>query len=194
MIAVGVLDLSDEQQKSLDERLASLERRLEHLKAGLGLLGAKPCDRCGVFCRSSDRGALFHGGELVCYNCIPQWWLQRSPKLGSDDRQQAERDLRRWLVSHHRAEVIGRPEDLPARATTALQKFLSDQCDRVHTVRQDGEHATETGNQDYRIGQVTSDPWRVAGIHRAIHQLVVNGIFRCVGDFEPPPPQISPRG
>ena len=114
MIAVGVLDLSDEQQKSLDERLASLERRLEHLKAGLGLLGAKPCDRCGVFCRSSDRGALFHGGELVCYNCIPQWWLQRSPKLGSDDRQQAERDLRRWLVSHHRAEVIGRPEDLPA--------------------------------------------------------------------------------
>ena len=28
------------------------------------------------------------------------------------------------------------------------------------TARQDGEQATETGNQDYRIGQVTSGPTR----------------------------------
>ena len=114
MIAVGGLDLPPQPQKSPDERLSSLERELDHLKAGLGLLGVKPCSCCANYYRSSDPGALFHGGELVCYNCIPQWWLQRSPKLSTDDRQQAERDLRRWLVSHHRAEVIGRAGDLPA--------------------------------------------------------------------------------
>jgi hypothetical protein len=113
MIAVGGLNLSDQPEKSLDERLASLERGLEHLQAGLGLLGVKPCNWCGVFHRSSDPGALFHGSELVCYKCISQWWSQRSTKLSGDDRQKAERDLRRWLISHHHAEVIGRAEDLP---------------------------------------------------------------------------------
>jgi hypothetical protein len=40
--------------------------------------------------------------------------LERSPLLTADDRRKAERELRRWLMSHHNAEVIGRPEDLPA--------------------------------------------------------------------------------
>jgi hypothetical protein len=39
--------------------------------------------------------------------------LQRSSKLSGDVRQKTERDLSRWLVSHHGAEVIGRAEDLP---------------------------------------------------------------------------------
>ena len=52
-----------------DERLASLERGLEHVKAGLGLLGVKPCSWCGIFYRRSDAGALFDCGEVVCFDC-----------------------------------------------------------------------------------------------------------------------------
>src|SRR5208282_3369837 len=91
MIAVGGFGVSDEPEKSLDERLAIVEIGLDHLKAGLGLLGVKPCNWCGIFYQSSDPGALFHGAELACYNCISQWWLERSPKLSIDDRQKAER-------------------------------------------------------------------------------------------------------
>jgi hypothetical protein len=122
MIAVGGLDLPDEPEKSVNERLASLERGLEHLNAGLRLLGITPCSCCANYYRSSDRGALFPCcGELVCYNCFPQWWLQQSPKLSGADRQKVERDLRRWLISHHKAEVIGRPEDMhPERLLVKL--------------------------------------------------------------------------
>jgi len=68
MIAKGGLGpLPDEPEKGRDERLASLERSLEHLKAGLGLLGVKPCSGCGVYYRRSDPGALFDGGQLACY-------------------------------------------------------------------------------------------------------------------------------
>lgn len=100
-------------EPKMDERLASLERGLEHMKAGLGLLGLKPCSWCGVFFRRSDPGALFDGGELVCFDCIPGWWSHRAPQLSAEDRQKRESALRRWLVSHHNAEVIGRLKDLP---------------------------------------------------------------------------------
>jgi hypothetical protein len=105
--------MSDNRGKSLDERLASLERGMESLKSGLGLLGIRPCSWCGTFYRRSDAGALCDCGELVCYDCIPRWWPQRSPELSADARQTVERQLRHWLVSHHNAEVIGKPEDLP---------------------------------------------------------------------------------
>ena len=63
MIAIGAFGpLSDELEMDRDERLASIERSLEHLKAGLGLLGVKPCSGCGVYYRRSDPGALFDGG------------------------------------------------------------------------------------------------------------------------------------
>jgi len=105
--------LSDAPEKGLEERLANLERGLEHLKAGLGLLGVKPCSWCGIYYRRSDPGALFDCGELVCFDCVPRWWSHRSPELSANDREKAERELRRWLVSHHHAEVIRRPKDLP---------------------------------------------------------------------------------
>ena len=105
--------MADDPEKGLDERLASLERSLEHLKAGLGLLGVKPCSWCGAFYRRSDPGALFDCGELVCYDCVPRWWLRRCPELSAKDRQTAEGALRRWLVTHHHAEVIGKLGDLP---------------------------------------------------------------------------------
>lgn len=105
--------MSENSEKGLDERLASLERGLEHLKAGLGLLGIKPCSWCGIFYRHSDPGALFDGGELVCFNCVPNWWSHRSPQLSSHDRNKPESELRRWLVTHHHAEVIRRLDDVP---------------------------------------------------------------------------------
>ena len=59
------LALGDDPERVLSERLASLERGLEHLKAGLGLLLIKPCSWCGIYYRCSDLGALFDCGELV---------------------------------------------------------------------------------------------------------------------------------
>ena len=100
-------------QKSADEKLASLERDLERLKTGLGLLGVEPCSSCGTYYKRSDPGALFHFGESVCYDCVPEWWLHGRPELSAEERQKVERELRRWLVNHHHAEVIGRAGDLP---------------------------------------------------------------------------------
>jgi hypothetical protein len=121
--------LSDEPEKRLEERLANLERGLEHLKAGLGLLGVKPCTWCGTFRRRSDPGALFERGEYVCVNCIPQWWLHRCPELGATDRQAVERELRQWLISHHHAEVILLPGKLP-KPEQLLMKLVTgcEQC------------------------------------------------------------------
>ncbi len=110
--------MSDELQKGeptkgLEQRLASLEQALKQLSDGLGLLGVKPCSQCGVFYRRSDPGALFHSGDFVCFKCISHWWSHRCPELSGDDRGTAERELRQWLMSHHHAEVILRPEKLP---------------------------------------------------------------------------------
>jgi hypothetical protein len=129
MIAVEDL-VSDDPEKGVEERLASLKRDLEHLKAGVGLLGITPCSWCNVFYRRSDPGALFHCGEFVCYDCVPQWWLRRCPELSGDDRQRTERELRRWLVNHHHAEVIGRSGDLP-RPEPLLLKLVTgcEQCE-----------------------------------------------------------------
>lgn len=101
--------MSDNSEKSLEERLASVERSLQHIKDGFGLLGLKPCSWCGVLYRRSDASALFHYDEFVCFNCIPHWWSHRCPDLSVSERQKAERELRQWLVSHHHAEVILRP-------------------------------------------------------------------------------------
>jgi hypothetical protein len=123
-------ELSSEQ--NVAERLASLERSLERLKAALGLLGATPCSWCGNFCRRSDPGALFNAvsGEPVCYGCIPQWWLHQCPELSAEDRKKAERLLRRWLVSHHRAEVILQAEHLPKPERMTLNLVTGcEECD-----------------------------------------------------------------
>jgi hypothetical protein len=105
--------MSGDGEKGLDERLSGLERRLKRQEAGLGLLGLRPCNCCGTFYRRSDAGALCDCGELVCYDCIPRWWSQRSPKLSTEERQTVERELRQWLVGRHHAEVIGKLKDLP---------------------------------------------------------------------------------
>jgi hypothetical protein len=133
--------LPDAPEKSLDERLASLERGLEHLKTGLGLLGLVPCSQCGVFYRRADKGALFHCDEFVCAKCVPLWWLHRSPELNATDRQKAERELRRWLVSYHHAEMIFRPANLPEHF---LMKLVTG-CEEC-----DGSGKNRTGGRCHR--------------------------------------------
>lgn len=123
--------MSEDSQKSVDERLASLERSLKRLQDGLGLLGVKPCSWCGIFYRRSGPGALFECGQgLICFNCIAQWWSHRCPELSINDRQTAERELRQWLVSHHHAEVILHPAKLPKPEQTLIKLVTScEQCE-----------------------------------------------------------------
>jgi len=122
--------VADDPEKGVEERLAGLERGLKHLKTGVELLGVTPCSCCDTYFRRSDPGALFHWGDFVCYDCVPQWWLHRCPELSADHRQKTERELRRWLVSHHHAEVIGRSGDLPT-PERLLMKLVTgcEQCD-----------------------------------------------------------------
>jgi hypothetical protein len=67
--------------------------------------------------------------SLVCYDCVPRWWLHKRPELSTDDRQKAERQLRNWLVSHYHPEVIGQLGDLP-EPERLLMKLVTDceQC------------------------------------------------------------------
>lgn len=95
-----------------DGVLARIDRDLENLKNGLTLLGVKPCCCCGTFFHSAERSHLFDCGELVCLDCIHEWWTTRSPELDLEDREIIERKLVNWLVNHHRAQVIRKTEEL----------------------------------------------------------------------------------
>jgi hypothetical protein len=105
--------MPNDSKESLEERLTRIERELEHQKTGLALLGVKPCSRCDIFYQRSNPGTLFNCGELVCFKCIQQWWLDRSPELSPNDRTKIESELCRWLLNHHQAELILRLDDLP---------------------------------------------------------------------------------
>jgi hypothetical protein len=105
--------MADESANLLPEKLARMERELEYLSGGLGLLGIKACTWCRKFFRLSDPGALFECDQLVCYACLPDWWLHRSPELSVKDRQTIEHKLMRWLVSQHDAVVIPQTKSLP---------------------------------------------------------------------------------
>ena len=131
--------MSDQSQKTIEERLASLELGLEHLKSGLGLLAVKPCAWCGNFRRRSDPGALFECREFVCFNCIQLWWLHRSPELPTAERHTTERELRRWLVTHHHAEVILHPGKMPQPEQLVLKLITGcEQCDGSGKTRSGG--------------------------------------------------------
>jgi len=105
--------MPNDSKESLEERLTRIERELEHQKTGLALLGVKPCSRCDIFYQRSNPGTLFNCGELVCFKCIQQWWIDRSPELSPNDRTKIESELCRWLLNHHQAELILRLDDLP---------------------------------------------------------------------------------
>ena len=115
--------------KDLETSLTRILQELEHLKDGLGLLGVKQCAHCRRYFRSEDGGALFDAGQLVCYGCLQDWWLQHSPKLGIDERQRIEHKLLRWLVANHQAKVIRTVKKLPQADQIELKIVVAcDQC------------------------------------------------------------------
>jgi hypothetical protein len=100
------VEAHDPVDNSLYATLARVERDLNDLIGALALLGVKRCSQCQQFFRSADPGALFDGGQLVCYGCIPHWWSSESNRLGVEERERVEGKLASWLRKHHRAEII----------------------------------------------------------------------------------------
>ena len=111
--------------KHPDGLVARIDRDLENLRNGLILLGIKPCCHCGTFFRASERSQLFDCGELVCLDCIHEWWASRSSELSLDDREVTERNLVHWLVNHHRAQVIRKTEEFSETPRQKLRLIVS---------------------------------------------------------------------
>ena len=88
------------------DALARLEREVDLLKQAVGLLGLKPCPQCCRYFRTSDRGARFDGGEVVCMDCLERWWAHRREQLSVSEREVVERRLVTWLVNYHDAKVV----------------------------------------------------------------------------------------
>jgi len=96
----------DPAEDSLFATVARVDHDVNDLIDALALLGVKRCSQCRKFFRCADPGALFDGGQLVCYACIPDWWSSTSMRLGVEEREKIEGKLASWLRKHHRAEVI----------------------------------------------------------------------------------------
>jgi hypothetical protein len=126
--------MSNEFDKPIDETLARIERDLELMRHGLSLLEVKPCFRCRRFFRA-EPGALFDGGVLVCFACVPEWWPLRSPELGLKDRELIEHRLVRWLLTHHNAHVIYQAEKLPPDQPQEFRLVTDcEECDGTGTL------------------------------------------------------------
>jgi hypothetical protein len=98
--------------------LSRIEHDLHDLVDGLALLGVKRCSQCKRFFHSSDPGALFDYGKLVCFGCIPEWWTVQSGQLSVASREELGGKLASWLRKHHRAEVM---KEAPEKSDAALQ-------------------------------------------------------------------------
>ncbi len=109
------------EAKDLEASLARVVEELDHLKAGLRLLGVKQCSYCRKYFLSQDGKTLIEAGELVCYKCLQKWWQERSPSFTIEERQAAEHKLLRWLVAHHGAKVIRQAGKLPRPADMELK-------------------------------------------------------------------------
>ena len=96
----------DLAEDSLFATVTRVDHDVNDLIDALALLGVKRCSQCRKFFRCADPGALFDGGQLVCYACIPDWWPSISMRLGVEEREKIEGKLASWLRKHHRAEVI----------------------------------------------------------------------------------------
>jgi hypothetical protein len=112
--------MPEESESSLKEALARHELDLARLKDALALLGVCPCSRCQKFHRSTEAGALFDAGELICYSCLREWWPQRSAQLSPKEHQDLEGKLVFWLRDYHHAELFKDPAKLPDPALQEL--------------------------------------------------------------------------
>jgi hypothetical protein len=126
------------ESAGLDARLAGVERTLEQMQAGLGLLGVRRCVRCGRFLRTTQPGALFDGGggEMVCFECLVPWWSARLGGLSDEDRRRTELAMTRWLVVNHGAEIMRRPEEI-ARLEPAPRIKLVVGCEQCNSSGKD---------------------------------------------------------
>jgi len=102
-------------------RRSPIERDMQAMVDALALLGVRRCSQCGQFFRSADSGALFEGGELVCYGCVPEWWSSRSPELAIAERHRAEGKLAAWLRKYHQAQVVKDPARVPDAQSCYIQ-------------------------------------------------------------------------
>ncbi len=100
--------------------LADYEVELDRLKSALGVLGVNACVWCKKYFRSTDPGAMFDGGELICYGCIREWWPQRSAQLGGKEHENLEGKLVFWLRNYRRAETYKDPAKLPENSLQEL--------------------------------------------------------------------------
>jgi hypothetical protein len=52
-------------------------------------------------------------GELVCYDCVREWWPHRCAEFSVKDREAIERKLVHWLATHNHGEIIRDPKKRP---------------------------------------------------------------------------------
>ena len=102
----------------LRETLSRQQEEIGRMKDALALLGVSQCSWCKKYFRRTEPGAMFDGGQLVCYGCIPEWWPQRREQLTassatSKDRDDLEGKLVFWLRQFHKAESFKDPAKLP---------------------------------------------------------------------------------
>jgi hypothetical protein len=109
-----------ESNARVEGTLAHYQLEIDRLKNALTLLGVNACSWCKKFFRSTDPGALFDAGELICYGCILDWWAQKSAQLSSKDRENLEGKLVFWLRDYHHAETFKDPAKLPESSLQEL--------------------------------------------------------------------------
>jgi len=109
-----------ESDPRVEDILTHYQLELERLKNALGLLGVNACSWCKKFYRSTDPGALFDAGGLICYTCVREWWPRQCPQLSTKERQDLEGKLVFWLRDFHHAELFKDPAKLPDPAVQGL--------------------------------------------------------------------------
>ena len=114
------LNMPETVDPLLRETLSRQQAEIDRMKDALALLGVAQCSWCKKYYRRSEPGAMFDGGELVCYGCIPQWWPQRREQLSGKDRDDVEGKLVFWLRQFHKAESFKDPDKLPESSQQEL--------------------------------------------------------------------------
>lgn len=103
---------ADTSAAAISERLTRIECDLHHIAAALAQLGLKRCAWCRKFFKSADPKALFNNRELVCYRCVPEWWVHYRGQLATSERDAIEHRLVYWLIHQHEAKVVRDPAKL----------------------------------------------------------------------------------
>jgi hypothetical protein len=112
--------MGNTREECVEDIVARQALEIERMRDAFALLGVNPCAWCKKFVRRSDPGAMFDGGELVCYGCILEWWPQKSAQLSGKEHENLEGKLVFWLRDYHRAETFKDPAKLPESSQQEL--------------------------------------------------------------------------